>query len=435
MGGNGVYRYSSSRAFPNQTWQASNYWVDVVVSTQTVADTQPPTAPGNLRAVPATGQIALSWTTSTDDSGVVHYEIKRNGSVLTNTDAVGYLDRGLQPSTTYTYGLTAFDDAGNRSATATASATTPNSAQTGCTVGLGAGASLGGNLPFPGDNAWNLDVSAAPVDANSASIIATTNVGTVLRPEFGSGLYNGTSIGLPYVVVSESQPLVPIAFTAYGASSDPGPYPFPANAPIEGLGGTGYFDRHVLVIQRDCSKPNQLGKLFETFNTWPVGNYPTSVSSWQASAGSVFDLNSNALRPAGWTSADAAGLPIFPGLVRYDEVAAGEIRHALRFTLAPGYTRKAYIYPARHWASSNTGSQYAPFGMRVRLKANVDISYLPPVVQVIARALKRYGMIIADNGGNWFVTGRPTRAGTTTSCAGSATSRPAISRSSRWGRS
>ena len=160
-------------------------------------------------------------------------------------------------------------------------------------------------------------------------------------------------------------------------------------------------------MQRDCGKPNQLGKLYETFRTVPVGNYPTSVEYWTAFSGAVFDLNSNALRPAGWTSTDAAGLPIFPGLVRYDEVAAGEIRHALRFTLAPGYTRKAYVYPATHHAGSGTTSEYAPFGMRVRLKANVDISYLPPNVQIIARAMKNYGMLLADNGGNWFVTGAP----------------------------
>jgi len=406
-GGNGVYKYSSSPTFPNQSWQASNYWVDVVVSPQVAVDTQPPTTPGGLLAVAATGQIALSWTASTDNKGVVHYEIKRSGAVLTTTDGVSYLNSGLPPATAYTYGVTAFDDAGNRSATVTATATTPNTGQPACSVGLGAGAGLAGNLPFPGDNAWNLDVSTAAVDPNSASILSTTNLGTSLHPDFGSGLYAGTAIGIPYIVVAETQPLVPIAFTAWPGESDPGPYPFPPNAPIEGLGATDYNDRHVLVVQRDCTKPNRLGKLFETFGTWPVGNYPTSVTSWEAKNGAVFDLNSNGSRPAGWTSADAAGLPIFPGLVRYDEVAAGEIRHALRFTLAPGYTRKAYVHPARHWASSNTGSQYAPFGMRVRLKANVDITGFPPVVQVIARALKRYGMLMADNGGNWFVSGAP----------------------------
>ena len=166
------------------------------------------------------------------------------------------------------------------------------------------------------------------------------NRGAPLRADFGAGKYAGTRIGIPYVVVPETQPNVRIDFGAYASESDRGPYPIPPNAPIEGLGATNYNDRHVLVVQRDCSKPNGLGRLFETFRTFPVGSYPTSVAYWKASGGARFDLNSNALRPAGWTSADAAGLPIFPGLVRYDEVAAGEIRHALRFTLDPAYTRE-----------------------------------------------------------------------------------------------
>ncbi|MBK8175956.1 MAG: DUF4082 domain-containing protein [Rhodospirillales bacterium] len=407
-GGNGVYRYGSNVQFPNATWQASNYWVDVVFQAGTpTADTTPPTTPSNFTATPAANRVDLAWSASTDDTSSVLYKLTRNGAALTTTSATTYSDSGLAAATTYSYGLTAYDDAGNASATVTKSATTPSSAPVTCAVNLGAGASLGGKLPFPADNPWNQDISTAAVDPNSSTILNTTNFSTRLHADFGSGTYGGTKIGVPYIVVPENQPLVPIDFTAWPLESDAGPYPFPPNAPIEGLGATSYMDRHVLVIQRDCAKPTQFGKLFETFGTYPVGNYPTSVSSWRASNGAVFDLNSNALRPAGWTSADAAGLPIFPGLVRYDEVAAGEIRHALRFTLAPGYTRKAYIAPARHWASSNTGSQYAPFGMRVRLKAGVDISYLPHDVQVIARAMKKYGMLLADNGGNWFVSGAP----------------------------
>jgi hypothetical protein len=282
------------------------------------------------------------------------------------------------------------------------------SSASACQVELGEGASLGGMRPFSGDNPWNRDISNEPVDPNSTAIIAKTGVGTQLHPDFGSGKYAGAAIGIPYIVVPAEQPLVPIDFTEYPTQSDAGPYPLPPNAPIEGLGTTaGYSDRHVLVVQRDCSKPNQLGRLYETFRSFPVGNYPISVERWRASSGAIFDLSSDALRPAGWTSADAAGLPIFPGLVRYDEVAAGEIRHALRFSLAPGYTRKGYVPPATHHAGYGTTDEYAPFGMRVRLKTSVDISQLPAQVQVIARAMKTYGMLLADNGGNWFVGGAP----------------------------
>lgn len=406
VSGNGLYSYGTAVGFPTTSWQDSNYWVDVVFQTTASADVTPPTTPSNFKATAAPNRIDLAWGASTDDSGQVRYQISRNGkSKLVTARTVS--DTGLAAETTYTYALTAYDAAGNASGTVYASATTPPSVTPTCAITAGENVSLAGQLPFPPDNPWNQDISGAAVDPNSASILATTNLTTRLHADFGSGTYNGARIGIPYMVVAETQPLKRIDFTAWPKESDPGPYPFPANAPIEGFGSTDYNDRHVLVLQRDCTKPNQLGKLYETFGTYPVGNYPTAVDYWQASNGAVYDLNSNGLRPAGWTSADAAGLPIFPGLVRYDEVAAGEIRHALRFTLAPGYTRKAYVAPARHWASSNTGSQYAPFGMRVRLKAGVDISYMPQKVQVIARALKKYGMLMADNGGNWFVSGAP----------------------------
>jgi hypothetical protein len=198
-----------------------------------------------------------------------------------------------------------------------------------------------------------------------------------------------------YVVVSGAQPKVPITFTAYGNESDPGPYPVPPDAPIEG-GPNGQGDRHVIVIDRDN------WKLYELFSAYPVNG----GASWRAASGAVFDLNSNALRPAGWTSADAAGLPIFPGLVRYDEVfEQREIKHALRFTAQS--TRRAYVYPARHFASNNTNPNLPPMGMRVRLKASFDISRFSPAMQVILRAMKKYGMILADNGSNWYVSGAP----------------------------
>lgn len=233
-----------------------------------------------------------------------------------------------------------------------------------------------------------------PVDPNSANLIASIGLNTGLHPDFGT-VYDGAPNGIPYVVVSGSQALVPINFTAYGDESDPGPYPVPPNAPIEG-GPNAQGDRHVLVIDRDH------WKLYELYNSFPINN----GASWNADSAAIFDLNSNALRPAGWTSADAAGLPIFPGLARYDEVyELGEITHALRFTVQN--TRHAYVYPARHFASNSSNPNLPPMGMRVRLKASFNISGFSPANQVILRALKKYGMIVADNGSNWYISGAP----------------------------
>ncbi len=259
---------------------------------------------------------------------------------------------------------------------------------------LGPGASLHGKQVFPPDNAWNQDISAAPVDPNSDNLISSIGPNVGLHPDFGT-VYNGAPNGIPYIVVAGNQSLVPINFTAYGDESDPGPYPIPPNAPIEG-GPSSTGDRHVLVIDRDS------WKLYELGYTFPINN----GLSWDANCGAVFDLNSNALRPTGWTSADAAGLPIFPGLVRYDEVyEQGEIRHAVRFTAQ--FTRRAYVHPARHFASSDTSVNRPPMGMRVRLKASFNIAGFSPRMQVVLRALKRYGMILADNGSNWFISGAP----------------------------
>ncbi len=259
---------------------------------------------------------------------------------------------------------------------------------------LGAGASLKGKQVFPFDNAWNQDISNSPVDPNSNNLIAGIGLNANLHPDFGT-VWNGAPNGIPYIVVSGTQTPVPINFTAFGSQSDPGPYPAPPNAPIEG-GSNGTGDRHVIVIDRDN------WKLYEMYRAFPVNN----GASWNCDSGAVFNLNSNALRPAGWTSADAAGLPIFPGLVRYDEVfEQQEIRHAIRFTAQ--ITRRAYVHPARHWASTNTSVDRPPMGMRVRLKASFDVSGYSPAMQVILRALKKYGMILADNGSNWFISGAP----------------------------
>ena len=259
---------------------------------------------------------------------------------------------------------------------------------------LGPGASLHGKRLFPANNPWNEDISTSPVDPNSANLIASIGLNTGLHADFGP-VFNGAPNGIPYVVVVGSQPLVPINYTAYGSESDPGPYPVPSNAPIEG-GPASSGDRHVIVIDRDNWKLYELGYGF------PINN----GVSWDANCGAIFDLNSNAQRPADWTSADAAGLPIFPGLVRYDEVfEQGLIAHALRFTVHD--TRRAYVYPASHFASTLTSANLPPMGMRVRLKASFDISGFSPAMQVILRAMKQYGMIVADNGSNWYISGAP----------------------------
>lgn len=275
----------------------------------------------------------------------------------------------------------------------TGTTTTTNGGTTG-TMGvpnLGIGASLNGKQIFPSSNAWNMPVDTMPVDPNSANLIASIGPNTGLHPDFGAN-YNGGPFGIPYIVVPGTQAKVNVTFQ-YSDESDPGPYPVPANAPIEG-GSSSSGDRHVLIIDRDH------WKLYELYSA-----YPQSNGSWTAGSGAVFDLTNGTIRPAGWTSADAAGLPILPGLVRYDEVHAGAINHALRFTVAT--TRHAYVAPARHYASSNMSANVPPMGMRVRLKASFDISGFPADAQVILKALKKYGMMVADNGSNWYISGAP----------------------------
>ena len=258
----------------------------------------------------------------------------------------------------------------------------------------GGGGSTGTRTIFPADNAWNTDISAAPVDPNSATLIASCGGATKrVHPDFGT-VWGGAPNGIPYILVSGAQTRVAVSFD-YADESDPGPYPVPANAPIEG-GPSATGDRHVIVVDTTA------WRLYELYDAHPLNG----GSSWHAGSGATWDLSSNALRPAGWTSADAAGLPIFPGLVRYDEaVTKGAITHALRFTCPT--TRKAYLAPARHWASSQTSTSYMPMGARVRLKASVDISTYPPEVQVILTALKKYGMFLADNGSGFYLSGAP----------------------------
>jgi hypothetical protein len=260
-------------------------------------------------------------------------------------------------------------------------------------MSLGRAANLHGFVAFPADNAWNQDISSAPVDPNSSSIISFIGDSTPLHPDFGAGLYAGQTIGIPYIVVSGS-PLVSVKYTAYGNESDPGPMPVPKNAPIEGYPKPGNGDRHVLVLDRDNCW------LYELYQS-----YLQTDGSWKASSGSVWDLLNDEQRPYTWTSADAAGLPVFAGLARYDEVASGQIKHALRFTLQS--SEAAFTPPASHWAGNSTNAYAAPMGMRMRLKSSYDITSFPPQSQVILAALKKYGMIMADNGSSMYLSGDP----------------------------
>lgn len=265
---------------------------------------------------------------------------------------------------------------------------------------LGANASLNGTVPFPADNAWNSDVSALPADPDSAALIAAIGAGTGLHPDFGAGYYAGSIIGIPYIVVSRAQAQVPIRITLYRTQSDPGPFPAPLTAPIEGMRQNGkppVGDRHELVIDRDTNR---------IYEMW---HGVAQAEAWQAASAALFHADSDDVRPTArpcWTSADAAGLPIFPGLVRYDEAASGLIAHALRFTVQT--TRAAYVAPATHFASTQTAANLPPMGMRVRLKAGYAIPPgFSPIVRTILQALKTYGMIVADNGSDWFISGAP----------------------------
>jgi hypothetical protein len=246
---------------------------------------------------------------------------------------------------------------------------------------------------FPANNIWNRNISALPTHALSDNYINSIGLTSQVHADFGSGLWEGVPIGIPFVRVSQGQPLVSIFFTEYGEESDPGPYPVPTNAPIEG-GPDSSGDRHVLVVDDSSCI------LYEMYHAYPRAN-----GDWEAGCGAVFPLTSNQLREASFTSADAAGLPIYPGLVRYDEVASGAITHALRFT-APS-TQRAYLWPARHFASGSTDPNLPPMGLRVRLKADVNISTYPPEIRVILQALKDYGMFLADNGSPWYISGAP----------------------------
>ncbi len=274
---------------------------------------------------------------------------------------------------------------------------------TALAAGLGAAAwtaapaptAIAGCPVFPASSPWNERVDTLPVTSGSAAVIASIGLGAGVHADFGSGLWDGARIGIPYVVVhGRSTPKARVRFE-YADESDKGPYPIPASVPIEGQPRQpNDGDRHALIVDRDTCR------LYELYALQRTG------AGWTAGSGAIFDLRSNRLRPAGWTSADAAGLPILPGLARWDgDASTGAIRHALRFT-APR-TRRAYVFPARHFASDSTDASLPPMGLRVRLKASVDISSLPPQARIVAQAMKTYGMILADNGSPWYVSGAP----------------------------
>ncbi|MBZ5582640.1 MAG: malectin [Acidobacteriia bacterium] len=249
---------------------------------------------------------------------------------------------------------------------------------------------VGNCAVFPANDIWNMPVDTLPVSPNSANYISRSGPGVGLHPDFGSGSYQGVPLGIPWITVPGTQPMIPVYFNMYGSQSDPGPYAIPLSAPIQG-GPSSTDDRHVIAVDTDnCI-------LYELWSAYP------GAAGWTAGSGAIYNLKSSALRPDGWTSTNAAGTPNYPGLLRYDEVASGEIRHAINFTLA--YTQAAHVWPARHDASSSHDTGLAPMGQRFRLKASVDISTFSSTNQVILRAMKKYGLMLNDNGANWFIAG------------------------------
>lgn len=258
-------------------------------------------------------------------------------------------------------------------------------------VGFAQAPSIGECPVFPADNIWNTRIDQLPVHSLSPTWVTTIGASTAVHADFGAGLWDGGPIGIPFVTVPGTQTKYPATFD-YADESDPGPYAVPLNAPIEG-GSASTGDRHAIAIDTtNCI-------LYELYSSFP------QTSSWKAGSGSIYSLTSQALRPEGWTSADAAGLPIFPGLIRYDEILSGEIRHAIRFTVPR--TQKAYVWPARHYASSQTSTAYPPMGARFRLRSTFNISTFSPTNQIILRAMQRYGIILADNGSAWYISGAP----------------------------
>ena len=341
-------------------------------------------APAKVRASAASAtSIVVRWKDRARGEIRTEVGLRRRGGRerrgRLSAGATRWSRAGLRPSTRYTVRVRACArkrcGAWSVRVTVTTRAAAASPRLAGCPV-------------FPSDNPWNRDVSALPADPRSAAYVRSIDTGgnRFLHADFGGdGAY-----GIPFSVVPGDQPKVPITFTAYGGESDPGPYPIPPSARVE-----GGSDRHLLVLQRGACR------LYELYGAARRG------AGWAAGSGAAFDLTSNRVRPKGWTSADAAGLPILPGLARYDEVAAGRIAHALRFTVPR--TQRGFIFPARHLASDADDPALPPMGLRVRLKGSYDVAGFRGQARVILAALKRYGMIVADNGAGWFVTGAADR--------------------------
>jgi hypothetical protein len=267
-----------------------------------------------------------------------------------------------------------------------------------CVVALGGSSAQAIRMPaakrcpvFPKSSPWNQRVDQLPVAPNSDEIVRSIGAGGSVHADFGSRLWEGAPIGIPITVVGKRQPKKRVSFE-YADESDRGPYPIPRTVKIEG-GRSSSGDRHAIIVDRDSCR------LYELFALYPRGK------GWRAGSGAIWNLRSNKLRPAGWTSADAAGLAILPGLARYDEVKRGVIDHALRFTVQR--TRRAYVFPARHYASSSDDPSLPPMGLRLRLKASFDVSGFPRQARIVLVALKRYGMLVSDNGSSWYITGAP----------------------------
>ncbi len=339
------------------------------------------------------GNYTLTVTGSKFLSGA---HVMMNGSALTTTFvSATQLTATGNTTSAGTYPVTVQNpDPGSSSSSAINFQVNGSTQTSSCgSMSTGQGASLNGFLPFPTDNLWNKDISASPVDPNSTAIINFIGASIGLHADFGAGQYNNSTIGIPYSVVGSSQALIPVNFTAYGDESDAGPMPIPLTAPIEGYPNPGNGDRHVLVLD------NSNCFLYELYSAYPQSN------RWDAGSSAVWDLLANEQRPYTWTSADAAGLPIFPGLIRYDEVAAGHINHAIRFTVQ--HSSAGMTPPASHFASNSSDPHAPPMGMRIRLKSSFNIATFSAANQVILNAMKKYGMIVADNGSSMYISGAP----------------------------
>ena len=352
-----------------------------------------PTITGINPVAVNTGNFTLVVTGGKFVSGA---QVLLNGgalSTIVNSSTQITATGNVSSAGTYTIGVQNPDP--GSSASSTVNFTVNGATQTASCSGmsLGQGANLNGFRPFPDDNLWNKDVSASPLDSNSNAIINFIGATVSVHADFGAGQYQGSTIGIPYTVVGSQQSLTPINYQAYGDESDPGPMPISLGAPIEGYPNPGSGDRHVLVLDNaNCF-------LYELYSSYP------QATLWNADSGAVWDLSAEEQRPWGWTSADAAGLPIFPGLVRYDEVAAGQIRHAIRFTVSK--SKAAMTPPASHFAGNSSDPNAPPMGMRIRLKATFNASTYSAANQVILAAMKKYGLILADNGSSMYISGAP----------------------------